>query len=44
MEPELGTGPVLHTVVVPIGEEDTAGTVYAALLREYPDPRSPRWT
>jgi methionyl-tRNA formyltransferase len=36
MERELDTGPVLHTVVVPISEHDTAGTVYAALLREYP--------
>jgi len=36
MEPELDTGPILHTVVVPIGDDDTAGTVYAALLRQYP--------
>ncbi|MEU1671092.1 formyltransferase family protein [Streptomyces roseifaciens] len=37
MERELDTGPVLHTVEVPIGEDETAGSVYAALLREYPD-------
>jgi methionyl-tRNA formyltransferase len=36
MEAELDTGPVLHTVVVPIDAEDTAGIVYARLLREYP--------
>ncbi|MEW2033816.1 methionyl-tRNA formyltransferase [Streptomyces roseifaciens] len=37
MERELDTGPVLHTVEVPIGEDETAGSVYTALLREYPD-------
>ncbi|MCR6482859.1 methionyl-tRNA formyltransferase [Amycolatopsis sp. OK19-0408] len=36
MERELDTGPVLHTVVVPIEEDDTAGDVYVKLLRQYP--------
>ncbi|MFD9909955.1 methionyl-tRNA formyltransferase [Streptomyces sp. NPDC059063] len=37
MERELDTGPVVHAVEVPIGAQDTATTVYAALLRAYPD-------
>ncbi|MBH1937093.1 methionyl-tRNA formyltransferase [Streptomyces sp. AV19] len=36
MDPELDTGPVLHSVVVPIGDDETAGSVYAAMLRAYP--------
>ncbi|WP_159080614.1 methionyl-tRNA formyltransferase [Nocardia suismassiliense] len=36
MERDLDTGPVVHTVTVPIAPHDTATTVYSALLKEYP--------
>ena len=37
MERELDTGPILHTVTVPIGPLDTATTVTGELLNNYPD-------
>ncbi|MGH3845411.1 MAG: methionyl-tRNA formyltransferase [Pseudonocardiaceae bacterium] len=37
MERELDTGPILHTLTVPIGPLDTATTVTGELLKNYPD-------
>ncbi len=36
MERDLDTGPIVHTVTVPIASQDTATVVYSALLKEYP--------